>query len=107
MKTELSLTDKQTLDIRPIIKITMKKRQAYLKSIEGDAIINKVALRSAMKKIRSEENEALSKILSPDQMKMRIDKQRLKERLNQDQDNYTPSSDEGTTMSPAGPSFQF
>ena len=107
IKTELGLSDEQVKAIKPIIKESMAKRRALLEETQGEAIIDRAALKAAMRRLRQDENKKLSEILTEEQMKKRIEKQNLRERLNPDQMNYTESSDEGVVVNMQGAAFQF
>ena len=107
MVKELDLTDEQGKAVKPIIKESMTERRDFLESLQQEAVISKETIKNTMLRIRREENEQLSKILSEEQMKKRIAKQRLKDSLNPDQMSYTPSSEEAVIMTPQGGALQF
>ncbi len=107
MKTDLNLTDDQVEAVKPIVKESLIKRQAFLQSLEGQTIINKIMVKATLHKLRKEENEELSKVLTKEQMQKRIEKQNVKDSLNQDQTFTDRDQEEGITLNPHGGSFQF
>lgn len=107
MKKELQLTDEQVEAIKPIIKENLAKRQKLFDSISGDPVINKSQFKIEMMKLKEEENEKLSKVLSKEQMKKLIDRQHIKESLNKDQIDFSEGLSSGVSLSPEGGSLQF
>ncbi|MEI7998308.1 MAG: hypothetical protein WCH62_02210 [Candidatus Omnitrophota bacterium] len=107
MKTELNLTDEQALSVKPIVKKALTEQKAFFDSIEGEPVLNTENLRMNMRKFQEEENQELSKVLTPEQMKKRIEKQHLRESLNKDKIDFSESLSAGVVMTPQGGSMSF
>ncbi len=105
MKKELHLTEDQADAVRPIIKDYMVKRQELLAQTNGQSLVDHDAFKSALKGLKDVERQALSKILSEEQMKTLINKETLMAALNPD--SLDTSYDEGTTLTPNGADFKF
>ena len=95
MKRDLKLSDEQVEGIRPIIQLSMNNRQAFFHSMGDDVIVDKKAFRVQMLKLRNEENQQLSKVLSQDQMNKLIEKQHMRDSLNKDQIDFSEGHNSG------------
>lgn len=107
MTKELKLTDDQVNGIKPIIKESIEKRQAYLQSLKSEIVVNKKQVRATMRALRNDENEKLSKILTQAQMDKLIQKQRVREQFNSDQIDFNQNGIDGFVATPEGGAFQF
>ena len=67
MKKDLNLTDEQADAIKPIIEEKIAKRKELMET-QGQEAGSLDAIRSQMEKLNKEQDQQLSKILSPDQM---------------------------------------
>ncbi len=90
MTRELGLTDEQAAALKPIIKESLAKRQAFLEQ-EGNLFSNKKRIKAAMLKFREEEDRELSKVLSEEQMDKLIQKRNLRQSLNKDEVDFSDS----------------
>ncbi len=107
MAKEFNLSEEQMAAVSPIIKEFAHKRQAFLESLQGEAVVNKKAAKATMLQFKQEENERLRQVLTQEQMSKLITKQRLKESLNPDHLDYRENSDDEVMMTPQGGAFQF
>jgi len=105
MKTELNLTDTQASAIKPILKDYMFKHAAILKEVEGQGIVDHVAVKSTLKGLKKDEYQKLSKVLNEDQMKKWVNKENLMAALNPD--GMESSVDDGPTLTANGADFKF
>lgn len=105
MKKELNLTDSQADAMRPIIKDYLTKRAAVLEEVAGEGIVDHVAVKGALKGLKEQEYQRLSKILSEDQMKKLTNKENLMAALNPD--SVESTVDDGPTLSDTGANFKF
>ena len=86
MKIKLSLTQVQAAAVKPIIEEYTDKYQRITQS-SGQLFTNKRSMRRQIDQLRIEENEKLSQILTPDQMKKWDQREGVKDFLNQDEAN--------------------
>jgi hypothetical protein len=107
MKNELHLTDEQAQKIVPIIKEGLLKRQFFADSLKSEITINKANVKSTMRKLKEEENEKLSKVLTEEQMTKLINKQHIKESLNKDDIDFSDALGTPITITPQGGVMQF
>jgi len=105
MQRVLKLTDTQAMDIRPIIKDYLAKRQAVLEQIAGQGIVDHVAEKSTLKTLKEDEYQKLGKILNEDQMKKWINKENLMAALNPD--GAESAVDDGPSLTANGADFKF
>lgn len=106
MTTELNLTQEQAKDVTPIVAETMRKRRAFLETVEGEFTTDKEMIKFKMRKFQKEENEKLSEILSEEQMQKLREKQRLRNSLNKDEIDYSEGVG-SAGFNPSGASVQF
>jgi hypothetical protein len=107
MKNELQLSSEQETLIKPILKESLSYRQEIYEKYSSDAIFNKKAFKTEMLKFKEDENRRLSKVLTPEQMKKLLQKQRLKESLNKDQIDFSDGITSGVGLSAQGGSMAF
>ncbi len=105
MQKVLNLTDSQVDAITPIVKDYLAKRMDILQQVQGQGIIDHVAVKTTLKGLKDDEYNKLSKILSPDQMKKWIDKENLLAVFNPD--TAESVNDDGPTLSANGANFKF
>ena len=105
MATELNLTESQADAVKPIIKEYLAKSDALLQETQWEAIVDHTALKRAMRALKQEESQELSKILSKDQLERWIQKENLRASLNQGGGASQVEDDVGLTLS--GASFKF
>jgi len=105
MRTELKLTFSQAEAIRPIIKDYLIKRSAVLQEVAGEGIVDHVSVKKTLKALKENEYQALSKILSEDQMKEWINKEMVMATLNPDSAESTV--DDGSSIGADGANFKF
>ena len=105
MKTEFNLTQQQADAVKPIIKEYITKRQEFLQNLEGQMMVDKVAIKNEMKKLKQDEYQSLSGVFNADQMKQWVNKENLRARLNPDGTEI--QIEQGTTLTPDGANFQF
>jgi len=105
MRTELKLTFSQAEAIRPIIKDYLIKRSAVLQEVAGEGIVDHVSVKKTLKALKENEYQALSKILSEDQMKEWINKEMVMATLNPDSAESTV--DDGSSLGADGANFKF
>ena len=86
MKAKLSLTQVQTAAIKPIIEEYADKYQHLIQN-SGQLFTDKRSIRRQIDQLGIEENEKLSQILTPDQMKKWDQRESVKNFLNQDETN--------------------
>ena len=86
MKIKLSLTQIQAAAVKPIIEEYTDKYQ-HLVQNSGQLFTNKRSMRRQIDQLRIEENEKLSQILTPDQIKKWDRREGVKAFLNQDEAN--------------------
>jgi hypothetical protein len=101
MKKELNLTQQQADTVKPIIEENIAKREKLKQGVQDQGmIIDRDAMQSKIGKLDQDENQKLSQVLAPDQMKKWIQKQRLRNAFNQDQmDNTRWGFEEGRRSS--------
>ena len=99
MKIKLSLTQVQAAAVKPIIEEYTDKYQHITQS-SGQLFMNKRSMRRQIDQLRIEENEKLSQILTPDQMKKWDQRESVKGFLNQDE-----ASDSDKTPDNSGSHF--
>ena len=86
MKIKLNLTQVQATAVKPIIEEYADKYQ-HLTQNSGQLSANKRSIRRQIEQLRIEENEKLSQILKPDQMRKWDQREGVKDFLNQDEAN--------------------
>ena len=86
MKIKLSLTQVQAAAVKPIIEEYADKYQ-HITQNSGQLFTNKRSINIRIEQLRIEENEKLSQILTPDQMKKWDQRESVKGFLNQDEAN--------------------
>ena len=86
MKIKLSLTQVQAAAVKPIIEEYADKYQ-HLTQNSGQLFTNKRSINRQIEQLRIEENEKLSQILTPNQMKKWDQRESVKGFLNQDEAN--------------------
>ena len=99
MKIKLSLTQVQAAAVKPIIEEYADKYQ-HLTQNSGQLFTNKRNINIRIEQLRTEENEKLSQILTPDQMKKWDQRESVKSFLNQDE-----ASDSDKTPDDSGSHF--
>ena len=99
MKVKLSLTQVQAAAVKPIIEEYADKYQ-HLTQNSGQLFTNKRSINRQVEQLRIEENEKLSQILTPDQMKKWDQREGVKDFLNQDE-----ASDSDKTPDNSGSHF--
>ena len=105
MKTKLSLTQVQTAAIKPIIEEYADKYQHLIQN-SGQLFTDKRSIRRQIDQLGIEENEKLSQILTPDQMKKWDQHEGVKDFLNQDEiDNSDKTPDNSGSHFGLGTSF--
>ena len=105
MKTELNLSESQAIAIKPIIKDYLIKRRVILEEVEGQGIVDHVAVKGSLKALKEDERRKLGKILSEDQMNKWINKENLRAALNPDGEESTVNDDPEMNMN--GADFKF
>ncbi len=105
MATELNLTESQRDAVKPIIKEYVTKREKILEEVQGQGIVDHAAVRSAMRALKQDEYQSLSKVLSADQMERWIQKENLRAALNPGDMESQVEGD--TTLTPSGANFKF
>ena len=95
MKTELHLSDEQTVEVKNIFEDSMAKFEDFKASQEGQIVLDKEGARNTVQKIKDEEKVNLSKVLSADQMKEWARRQRIREHLNKEQLDFSESQGGG------------
>jgi len=84
------LTQQQVDAVKPIIEEDIAKRAKLRQSVQDQGmIIDRDVMQSKIVKLDQEENQKLIQILTLDQMKKWIQKQRLRNAFNQDQMDNT------------------
>jgi predicted protein tyrosine phosphatase len=106
MKKDLSLSDEQVEHVTLIIKSNMIKRQKLLESYEGNFIASKKSIKLALAQIRQEENNELGQVLTKEQMKKLLTKQRVRDSLNKDQIDFGDGYGD-VVLNPQGGSLKF
>ena len=91
MQAELHLTDAQALEVKLVFEEAMGKFEDFQATQEGQLVIDHENAKRAVQKIKDEEKEKLSKILSADQMKDWARRQRIRENLNKDKVDFSES----------------
>ena len=105
MKAKLSLTQVQTAAIKPIIEEYADKYQHLIQN-SGQLFTDKRSIRRQIDQLGIEENEKLSQILTPDQMKKWDQHEGVKDFLNQDEiDNSDKTPDNSGSHFGVGTSF--
>ena len=99
MKIKLNLTQVQAAAVKPIIEEYADKYQ-HLTQNSGQLFTNKRSIRRQIEQLRIEENEKLSQILKPDQMRKWDQREGVKDFLNQDE-----ASDSDKTPDNSGSRF--
>ncbi|MBF0511264.1 MAG: hypothetical protein HQL13_02945 [Candidatus Omnitrophica bacterium] len=106
MQKELQLTDSQVTAIRPVVQDYLMQHDALMRDTAGQGIVDHVSVKSALKALREKEYQGLGKILSPEQLKKLINKDRLAAIMNPD----NPESfidDGGPGITAGGASLKF
>ena len=105
MRIKLSLTQVQAAAVKPIIEEYADKYQ-HLTQNSGQLFTNKRSINRQVEQLRIEENEKLSQILTPDQMKKWDQHEGVKDFLNQDEiDNSDKTPDNSGSHFGVGTSF--
>lgn len=105
MKTKLSLTQVQAAAVKPIIEEYTDKYQLLIQN-SGQLFTDKRSIRRQIDQLGIEENEKLSQILTPDQMKKWDQHEGVKDFLNQDEmDNSDKTPDNSGSHFGLGTSF--
>ena len=86
MKIKLSLTQIQAAAAKPVIEEYIDKYQ-HITQGSGQLFTDKRSIRRQIEQLRIEENEKLSQILTPDQMRRWDQRESVKDFLNQDEGN--------------------
>ena len=105
MKTALKLTETQINAIKPIVQEYLVKRSEILAETAGQGIIDHVAIKTTLKRLKEGEYRQLARILSEDQMKKWINKENLMASLNPDGEESMV--DDGPTLGADGANFKF
>lgn len=106
MQAELSLSDEQTQQIIPIVRKNVLQRQAYLDSLQGEAITNNRDFKRVSRKLKKEMNQELEAVLTAAQMQRLIEKQNIRESLNKDLVDFSEGLS-GESFNPQGASLAF
>ncbi|MDE1920487.1 MAG: hypothetical protein KGJ09_01835 [Candidatus Omnitrophica bacterium] len=106
MKTVLQLTKAQVQAVYPIVQDYLVKREAVLQQVAGGGLLEHGAVKSAIQKLKEEENKRLSLVLSREQMKKWINRENILASLNPD-GNGDSDVDDGPSFTPEGASFKF
>lgn len=106
MQAELSLSDEQTQQIIPIVRKNVLQRQAYLDSLQGEAITNNRDFKRVSRKLKKEMNQELEAVLTAPQMQRLIEKQNIRESLNKDLVDFSEGLS-GESFNPQGASLAF
>ena len=105
MKTKLSLTQVQAAAVKPIIEEYTDNYQLLIQN-SGQLFTDKRSIRRQIDQLGIEENEKLSQILTPDQMKKWDQHEGVKDFLNQDEmDNSDKTPDNSGSHFGLGTSF--
>jgi hypothetical protein len=107
MKTVLHLSEEQVETIKPIVKENLERRQEVMEGLQSEAVFNKSSYKREMLKLREEENQELSKVLTPEQMKILLNRQHIQDSLNKDQIDFSEGLSTGVSLNPQGGAFQF
>ena len=102
---ELNLTQVQADALRPIIKDYLMKRSAILQETATQGIIDHTAVKSTLKRLKDDEHQQLSHVLSEDQLKQWINKENVMAALNPD--SAESSMDEDVGLNANGANFKF
>ena len=105
MQTRLNLTQAQAAAVKPIIEEYADKYQHLIQN-SGQLFTDKRSIRRQIDQLGIEENEKLSQILTPDQMKKWDQHEGVKDFLNQDEiDNSDKTPDNSGSHFGVGTSF--
>jgi len=108
MQAQLDLKGSQAAAIRPIIRDYLTRREAILQETTGEGgIADHIALKNVLRKLKEDEYQKLSKILTGDQMKKVIDKDNVTAALNPDGTESTVDAGDSSVSMGAGMNLKF
>jgi hypothetical protein len=108
MKTDLNLTEEQARAVKKVFKAGLAKQKEIEEGQQTeDGNIDRDDVNRELKKLKEQQMQQLSRILTHEQMQKWINKQTVKNMLNRDKTDFSDSLYGGATISPGGANFNF